>query len=100
MYDRDGDKIGKVGQIWDDGSGRPAWASVKTGLFGLNESLVPLQEADLQGDHLVVPFEKAKVKDAPNVDASHDEPLTQDDVEKLYEYYGMSWQDSSNAYQA
>jgi uncharacterized protein (TIGR02271 family) len=100
VYDRDGDKIGKVGQIWDDGSGQPAWASVKTGLFGLNESLVPLQDADVQSDRVVVPFEKAKVKDAPNVDASHDEPLTQDDVQKLYEYYGVNWQDSRRAYQA
>ncbi|WP_328473134.1 PRC and DUF2382 domain-containing protein [Actinoplanes sp. NBC_00393] len=100
VYDPEGDKIGSVGQIWHDGTGRPSWASVNTGLFGMNESLVPLDEADLQGDRLVVPFDKAKVKDAPNVDASDDEPLLRDDVERLYEYYGMSWADSSEAYQA
>ncbi|SNY42661.1 DUF2382 domain-containing protein [Paractinoplanes atraurantiacus] len=100
VYGPDGDKIGSVGQVWEDGAGQPTWASVKTGLFGLHESLVPLDRADLDGDRLVLPFDKAKVKDAPNVDASHDEPLTQDDVERLYEYYGLSWQDSSRAYEA
>ncbi|MFG1994887.1 DUF2382 domain-containing protein [Actinoplanes sp. NPDC048988] len=100
VYGPDGDKIGSVGQVWEDGSGQPTWASVKTGLFGLKESFVPLSQADLQGDRLVLPFDKAKVKDAPNVDASHDEPLTNDDVERLYEYYGLSWQDSNRAYEA
>jgi uncharacterized protein (TIGR02271 family) len=100
VYDADGDKIGSVGQVWDDGNGRPAWASVKTGLFGLNESLVPLDSADLRDERLVVPFDKAKVKDAPNIDASHDEPLQGEDVDKLYQYYGLSWEENSRAYQA
>ncbi|MFF5083935.1 PRC and DUF2382 domain-containing protein [Actinoplanes sp. NPDC000266] len=100
VYGPDGDKIGSVGQVWEDGAGQPTWASVKTGLFGLKESFVPLSQADLDGDRLVLPFDKAKVKDAPNVDASHDEPLTQDDVERLYEYYGLNWQDSARAYEA
>jgi uncharacterized protein (TIGR02271 family) len=100
VHGPDGDKIGRVGQVWSDGVGRPTWASVKTGLFGLNESLVPLETADLRDDRLVVPFDKATVKDAPNVDADHDEPLSRDDVERLYEYYGLSWQDSYRAYQA
>jgi uncharacterized protein (TIGR02271 family) len=100
VYDRDGDKIGSIGQVWGDGIGQPAWASVKTGLFGLNESLIPLQDAYLQGDRLVVPFDKATVKDAPNIDASHDEPLASDEVDRLYQYYNLSWDDSYQAYQA
>ncbi|MEU4620274.1 PRC and DUF2382 domain-containing protein [Actinoplanes sp. NPDC023801] len=94
VYDRDGDRIGSVGQVWHDGSGRPNWAGVKTGLLGMNETLVPLDAADFDGDRLVVPFDKATVKNAPDVDASHDEPLTHDDVERLYEYYGMNWENS------
>lgn len=99
VYDRTGDKIGSVGQVWNDAAGQPAWASVKTGLFGLNESLVPLTDADLQGERLVVAFDKAQVKDAPNIDASHDEPLDNDEVGRLYEYYGLSWDDSYRSYQ-
>ena len=100
VVDRDGDKIGTVGQVWSDGAGEPAWASVRTGLFGLHESLVPLPNADLRADRLVVPFDKATVKDAPNVDAENDEPLSQDEVDRLYSYYGISWDDSYQAYQA
>ncbi|BCJ46861.1 hypothetical protein GCM10010168_36170 [Actinoplanes ianthinogenes] len=100
VYDRDGDKIGSAGQVWTDAAGLPTWISVRTGLFGLHESLIPLQDADLQGDRLVVPFEKAKVKEAPNVDADHDEPLTQDEVDQLYAYYGLSHHDSYRSYQA
>jgi uncharacterized protein (TIGR02271 family) len=97
VYDRDGDKIGSVGQIWGDAAGRPTWASVKTGFFGINESLVPLQDAEVTGDRLVVPFEKSRVKDAPNIDVAHDEPLTQDEVDRLYQHYGLSWDDSGDA---
>ena len=45
VYDRNGDKIGTVGQVWADDTGQPSWLSVNTGFFGLNESLVPLQGA-------------------------------------------------------
>ncbi|WIM99257.1 PRC and DUF2382 domain-containing protein [Actinoplanes oblitus] len=100
VYDRDGDKIGSAGQVWTDAAGMPTWISVRTGLFGLNESLIPLQDAELQGDRLVVPFDKATVKEAPNVDADHDEPLTQDEVDQLYGYYGLRQHDSYRSYQA
>ena len=94
VVDRDGDKIGTVGQVWADGVGQPAWASVRTGFFGMNESLVPLQTAELDGDRITVPFDKGRVKDAPNVDVSHDEPLSSEEVAELYRHYNLSWEDS------
>jgi uncharacterized protein (TIGR02271 family) len=100
VHDRDGHKIGTAGQVWTDATGLPTWVSVKTGLFGLNESLVPLQDADLAEDRLVVPFDKATVKDAPNVDADDDEPLSQAEVDQLYSYYGVRPHDSYQSYQA
>lgn len=100
VHDRDGHKIGTAGQVWTDAAGMPTWVSVKTGLFGLNESLVPLQDADLAEDRLVVPFDKATVKDAPNVDAENDEPLSQAEVAQLYSYYGVQPHDSYQSYQA
>ena len=99
MYDRGGDKIGEVGQVWTDRTGTPAWASVRTGLFGTNESLVPLQDALFSGDRLTVPYEKSRVKDAPNIDASHDEPLDEQGVDQLYSYYGLRWDDMDSGYQ-
>ena len=94
VYDRTGDKVGDIGAVWCDGAGRPSWASVRTGWFGLGESLVPLQGADLQGDRVVVPFEKAYIKGAPDVDADSDEPLSTEEVNRLYQYYSMSWDDT------
>jgi uncharacterized protein (TIGR02271 family) len=89
-YGSDGGKIGKVGQLFlDDQSGAPEFVTVNTGLFGGNESFIPVDAATLEGDRLVVPFDKAVVKDAPNVaaDSGH---LDEADEDRLYEYYGRS----------
>ena len=87
--DSDGDKLGKVGNVYlDDRTGEPAWATVNTGLFGTKESFVPLATARVEGDQLVVPFDKAKVKDAPKV--ADDGHIGDDEQEELYRYYGLS----------
>ena len=100
VIDRQGDKVGSIGAMWSDAAGRPTWASVRTGLFGMKETLVPLNDAELTGDRLVVPFEKAQIKDAPHIDAAHDEPLADEEVERLYRHYDMNWADTYRAYQA
>ena len=42
-YDSDGDKLGEIGQVYlDDNTDQPKWITVNTGLFGMNESFVPL----------------------------------------------------------
>jgi len=98
VYDNNGDKIGSIGQVWADAAGNPAWASVNTGLFGLKESLVPLQEAHVTAEGVRVPYDKNHVKDAPNVSVDSDEPMeTDDEVNQLYSYYGMSSDDSYRA---
>lgn len=88
VYGSNGDKIGTVGHVFGDPSGAPAWASVKTGMFGAKESMVPLADADMRKGRLVVPFNKSQVKDAPRVDGSSDEPLVASDFDQLYDYYG------------
>src|SRR3954463_10987191 len=90
-YGGDGEKIGKVGQLFlDDESGRPEFVTVNTGLFGSNETFIPVAQADLEGDRLVLPFDKDKVKDAPNVDAENGH-LGKSEERRLYEYYGLSY---------
>jgi len=86
LYDRDGDKIGTVGQIYvDPSTGRPNWASVRTGLFGTSESFVPLEHATEDADGLRVPFEKSVVKDAPRIE--DDAELSPDEEDRLYDYH-------------
>ena len=88
--DRDGDKLGKVGQIFlDDETGRPEWATIHTGLFGTKETFVPLSSADFTGDQLRVGFEKSRVKDAPHIDADSGH-LSPQEEDELYRYYGLS----------
>jgi uncharacterized protein (TIGR02271 family) len=88
-YSTDGQKIGKVGQLFlDDETGRPEFVTVNTGLFGTNETFIPVSEAEFSGDRLTLPFSKDKVKDAPNVDA--DGELSTEEEQRLYEHYGRS----------
>jgi uncharacterized protein (TIGR02271 family) len=90
VYDSDGSKIGKVGQVYtDDNTGQPTWATVNTGLFGTSESFVPIQDATFTGDDLTVPYSKDQIKDAPNIDA--DGHLSPDEERRLYEYYSLSY---------
>ena len=88
VYDQSGDKIGSASEVYlDDESGQPEWVTVKTGLFGTKESFVPIRDADLTDDGVRVSVSKAKVKDAPKVDA--DGHLSPQEEQELYRYYGL-----------
>jgi uncharacterized protein (TIGR02271 family) len=85
----DNDRIGKVGQIYiDQDDEQPVWVSVKSGLFGHSESLVPLQGAEWDRSALHLAFSKDRVKDAPRVEPGAE--LAPDEQQRLYEYYGLS----------
>lgn len=89
-YSHDGEKIGKVGQLFlDDQTGQPEFVTVNTGLFGTSESFVPVAEATFDGDTLTLPFSKDKVKDAPNVDLDGGH-LDESEESRLYDYYDLS----------
>lgn len=88
VIDQDGDKVGKVGQVYlDDATGQPNWVTVNTGLFGGSETFIPLDEATQDGDDLRVPYTKAFIKDAPNLDADSHVDESQED--EFYRYYGL-----------
>ena len=90
VYDTNGDKVGSVGQVYlDDATNEPTFVTVKTGLFGMKETFVPLNQASQAQDGLTVPFEKDFIKDAPNVDA--DGSLTPEEEQRIYEYYSLDY---------
>jgi uncharacterized protein (TIGR02271 family) len=90
VYGADGDKIGKAGQVYlDDQTNEPAWVTVNTGLFGTNETFIPVQDASFSGGRVTVPFDKAKVKDAPQV--ASDGHISPEEEQELYRYYGLSY---------
>lgn len=88
VVDRDGDKVGGVGQVFlDDQTGQPTWVTVNTGLFGSKETFVPLQDAQVTGEEIRVPYEKGFIKDAPNMDV--DQHLSAEEEQELYRYYNL-----------
>ncbi|HEY9437142.1 MAG TPA: PRC and DUF2382 domain-containing protein [Streptomyces sp.] len=89
VYDSDGEKVGSVGRVYvDDDTGKPDWITVKTGMFGMKESFVPLAGARRVGSDLHVTHPKERVKDAPRVDA--DAHLSVAEEEELYRHYGLT----------
>ncbi|MFW6776181.1 DUF2382 domain-containing protein [Nocardioides sp. CPCC 205120] len=86
-YTRDGDKIGKVGQLFlNDATGQPEFVTVNTGLFGMKESFVPVTDATLDGDRLTVPFTKDQIKDAPSIDVDGGH-LDEAEEARLWQHY-------------
>jgi stress response protein YsnF len=90
MVDRDGEKIGKIDDLYEDRqSGRPEWALVNTGLFGSKKTFVPLRDAQPDGDDVRVPLEKARVKDAPSIEA--DGELSEREERELFTHYDIAY---------
>ncbi|MFG1926279.1 PRC-barrel domain-containing protein [Cryptosporangium sp. NPDC048952] len=89
-YDATGGKLGKIGQVYlDNRTQAPEWVTVHTGLFGTKESFVPVRDAELDGDRLLLPFEKHLVKNAPDLDpAGPFGALTPEQEMELYRHYG------------
>ena len=85
----EGEKIGTVAQVFvDQVNSRPSWVTVHTGLFGRQESFIPLEQANFDGETLRVGFEKSVIRDAPRVDA--DGALSPAEETALFDYYGLT----------
>jgi hypothetical protein len=90
MVDRDGNRLGEITDVYlDRETDRSEWALVRTGLFGLRCSFVPLAEASEVGDQVQVPHARALVKDAPNIEA--DGQLSEAEEAELYRHYGLDY---------
>lgn len=90
VFGSDGEKLGKAGQVFlDDQTNNPEWVTVHTGLFGTKETFIPLRDATMRGDDLVTPYDKDRVKGAPNVDADGGH-LSETEEDELFAYYGVT----------
>jgi len=96
LIDEGGHKIGRIDDIYvDEQTRKPEWVAVTTGMFGRHVSFAPLEGLSSDGDHLVSPWDKAKVKDAPH--AEPDGKLSQDEEAALYRHYGFTYGDRRSA---
>lgn len=90
VIDADGEKIGKIDELYyDQDGGQPEWALVNTGLFGTKKTFVPLAGARPSGEDVQVAVSKQDVKDAPQVEA--DQELSEAEERQLFEHYGVPY---------
>ncbi len=86
----DGEKIGTVKDIYmDHQTGKPEWATVSGGLFGMKSHFVPLASASPTGEDIRVPVTKDQVESAPAVDP--DGELSEREEQRLFEHYGVPY---------
>ncbi len=87
-YDSDGSKVGSVDEVYTDKeTGAPSFVTVNTGLFGGKTTFVPLADASVDGNDVRLPYDKSKIKDAPSIDP--DAEISDEEQDRLYEYYGL-----------
>lgn len=90
-YDARGEKVGTIGQVYlDERSGAPTWATVNTGLFGMKESFVPLDGADVTGDDVALGVHKQAVKEAPHVGQTSEQLSGREEGELRRHYFGSA----------
>jgi len=89
MFGQGGEHLGTIEVLYADrDDGEPTFATVYTEAFGSSTSFVPLSAAEMQGQDVLVPYDKELVKGAPHVDA--DGALSPEEEERLYSHYGVA----------
>lgn len=96
LLDRNTDKVGTIDDIYvDTDTGKPEWAVVTSGMFGKKAAFVPLLDAAAAKDGIQVVFEKAEIKDAPQMEP--DGQLTQEQEASLYRHYGLQYTEDASS---
>ncbi len=100
VYDNQGEKIGKVDDLFVDETDREEYIGVKMGFFGLKSTLIPMDIVRVnEGDRSVeVSESKDRVKSAPSFD--DDEDITPDYENRIRTYFGLESIGTSGGYDA
>jgi uncharacterized protein (TIGR02271 family) len=86
VVDSDGAKLGTVSEVYvDETDGRPLFATIHSGLFGSNESFVPLQHATLDARVLRVAYRRATIANAPTI--ANDGAIDASQQDRILAYY-------------
>ncbi len=84
--------LGTIDSLYADREdGDLTFATVHTGKFGSRTSFVPLGEAALEGDDVVVAYDEQLVASAPQIDEDSD--LSPEGEQRLYAHYGLTGND-------
>lgn len=91
LVDRDGEKIGKLEDVYVDvETDEPQFATVKEGFFGRHLTFVPLGGIQIGPDDLQVTVSRAQVRAAPEMEM-HGEELSQADESGLYHHFELNY---------
>jgi uncharacterized protein YrrD len=91
LIDRDGEKIGKLQDVYVDvETDEPQFATVKEGFFDRHLTFVPLGGVQIGPDELQVAVSKDRVRSAPDLEM-HGEELSQEDESALYHHFEMNY---------
>jgi uncharacterized protein YrrD len=91
LVDRDGEKIGKLQDVYVDvETDEPQFATVKEGFIGRHLTFVPLAGVQIGPDTLTATVTKAQVEDAPNIE-QHGQELSQADESSLYHHVELNY---------
>src|SRR5215203_2934650 len=98
VYDRNGEKIGKVDDLFVDENDQPEYIGVKMGFLGLEgTSLIPWQltRVNEEGHRIEVSVDKAQVKEGPSF--NDDEDITPEYENEVRSYYGVGGSSQESA---
>lgn len=85
-----GEKVGDALEVFlDPTTDEPTWVLTRTGLLGTAPRFVPLDDAELQGDVVTVPYDKNLIKDAPDIGEASTAPSAEQAM-RLHEHYGIA----------
>jgi uncharacterized protein (TIGR02271 family) len=89
VYDRDGEKIGKVDDLFVDENDNLEYIGVKMGFLGMKSTLIPIDMVRVdEGDSRIeVSVDKAKAKEGPAFD--DDEEITPEYENRVRSHYGL-----------
>jgi len=89
VYDRDGDKIGNVDDLFIDENDQLEYIGVKMGFLGRKSTLIPVDvmRIDERRKVMEVPHDKSMVKDAPTFDGN--EEITPEFEQRVRRHFGL-----------
>ena len=89
VYDPDGDKIGKVDDLFLDENDQPEYLGVKMGFLGTKSTLIPWEMVEVReaDSSLIVSADDGHVKDGPTFD--DDREITPEFESEVYSHYGL-----------
>jgi sporulation protein YlmC with PRC-barrel domain len=89
VYDNQGERIGKVDDLFVDESDREEYIGVKLGFFGMKSTLIPMDIVRVNETERSIEVSDSKdhVKSAPSFD--DDEDITPDYEDRIRNYFGL-----------